>query len=51
VVAGIVGATTMALWFLLVDSSQGTPFRTPNFVVGSLLDIENLRMGWLHYGL
>ena len=46
VVAGIVGATTIALWFLLVDSSQGAPFRTPNFIAGSLLGIENLRMGW-----
>ena len=46
VVAGIVGATTMALWFLLVDSSQGAPFRTPNFLAGSLLGIEYLQMGW-----
>ena len=59
VVAGIVGATTMALWFLLVDSSQGAPFRTPNFLAGSLLGIEDLRMGWgpimlytlIHYGM
>jgi hypothetical protein len=59
VVAGIVGATTMALWFLLVDSSQGVPFRTPNFIAGSLLGIENLQMGWgptvlytlIHYGM
>ena len=59
VVAGIVGATTMALWFLLVDSSQGTPFRTPNFLAGSLLGIDDLRMGWgptvlytiIHYGI
>jgi hypothetical protein len=46
VVAGIVGATIIAFWFLLVDSSQGAPFRTPNFLAGSLLGIEDLRMGW-----
>ena len=59
VVAGIVGATTMALWFLLVDSSQGAPFRTPNFLAGSLLGIDDLHMGWgpttlytlIHYGV
>ena len=59
VVAGIVGATTIALWFLLVDSSQGAPFRTPNFIAGSLLGIDELQMGWgptalytlIHYGM
>ena len=44
--AGMVGATVLALWFLLVDSSQGAPFRTPNFVAGSLLGIEDMQMGW-----
>ena len=45
VAAGIVGATVMAFWFLVVDSSEGTPFRTPNFVAGSLLANESLHMG------
>lgn len=45
VAAGIVGATVMAFWFLVVDSSQGTPFRTPNFVAGSLLGNDSLQMG------
>ena len=58
VVAGLVGATVMALWFLIVDSSEGQPFRTPNFVAGSLLGIESMEMGFgpvllytfIHYG-
>ena len=45
VVAGIVAATAMALWFLIVDSSEGSPFRTPNFVAGSLLGIDGMEMG------
>ncbi|MSR37031.1 MAG: hypothetical protein EXR95_10415, partial [Gemmatimonadetes bacterium] len=45
VAAGIVGATVLALWFLVVDSSQGTPFRTPNFVAGSLLGNDSMDMG------
>ena len=45
VAAGIVAATMMALWFLVVDSSEGVPFRTPNFVAGSLLGMDDLRMG------
>ena len=59
VAAGVVGATVMALWFLVVDASQGTPFRTPNFVAGSLLGNEDLSMSigplvlytLLHYGM
>ena len=59
VAAGLVGATTMALWFLIVDSPEGEPFRTPNFVAGSLLGIESMEMGFgtillytfIHYGV
>lgn len=29
VVAGLIGAATVALWFLLFDTLQGKPFRTP----------------------
>lgn len=57
--AGAVGATVMALWFLVVDSSEGAPFRTPNFLAGSLLGMEGLEMGFgpiilytlVHYAL
>lgn len=45
IAAGVVAATVMALWFLVVDSSEGVPFRTPNFVAGSLLGIDDLQMG------
>jgi hypothetical protein len=49
----------MAFWFLIVDSSEGQPFRTPNFVAGSLLGVEGMQMGFgpivlytfLHYGV
>ena len=59
IAAGVVGATVMALWFLVVDSSEGAPFRTPNFLAGSLLGIDGLQMGvgpiilytLIHYGI
>ncbi|TVR55822.1 MAG: hypothetical protein EA421_05460 [Gemmatimonadales bacterium] len=41
-VAGIVGATVMALWFLIIDASQGAPFRTPGLLAHSLLGVEGL---------
>jgi hypothetical protein len=46
IVAGIVAATGMALWFLVVDSSQGQPFRTPNFLAGTLLGVDGFQMGF-----
>jgi hypothetical protein len=36
VVAGILGATMMAVWFLLVDGAEGVPLRTPS-ILGSLV--------------
>jgi len=36
VVAGILGATMMAVWFLLVDWAEGVPLRTPS-ILGSLV--------------
>lgn len=41
-VAGIVGATVIALWFLIIDASHGTPFRTPALLAHSLLGVEGL---------
>jgi hypothetical protein len=38
--AGIVGATALAFWFLIVDGSRGDPFRTPAFIAGALLGLE-----------
>ncbi len=37
VVAGFLGATALAFWFLIIDGSQGEPFRTPGFLAGALL--------------
>ena len=45
VVAGLAAATVMAFWFLIVDSSEGQPFRTLNFVTGSLLGAQGMEMG------
>lgn len=36
VVAGLLGATMMAVWFLLVDWMEGVPLRTPS-ILGSLV--------------
>ena len=46
IVAGLVAATVMALWFLIVDSSEREPFRTPNFLAGTLLGVDGLQMGF-----
>ncbi len=37
VVAGCLGATALAFWFLIIDGSEGEPFRTPAFLAGALL--------------
>jgi len=42
ILAGLVGATAMALWFLIVDASQGVPFRTPSLLANSLLGVSDL---------
>lgn len=34
--AGVLGATMMAVWFLLVDWAEGVPLRTPS-ILGSLV--------------
>ncbi|MGD2071401.1 MAG: hypothetical protein PVI57_22220 [Gemmatimonadota bacterium] len=43
IVAGIVGATAMALWFLVIDGVQGVPFRTPAFIAHSLLGLDEVQ--------
>ncbi len=49
-VAGAVGATAMALWFLLVDAARGEPFRTPALLAHSLLGVEDLARGAIPIG-
>lgn len=58
ILAGLVGATAMALWFLIIDGSQGAPFRTPAFLASALLGLEEVRIAFgpvvlytlVHYG-
>ena len=38
-VAGIIGASSVALWFLMVDSIAGRPFFTPAILGASLFDL------------
>ena len=45
IVAGVIGATALAFWFLVVDGSQGNPFRTPGFLGGALLGTDALEPG------
>jgi hypothetical protein len=39
--AGVIGAATLAVWFLVVDSLRAEPFATPMFVAHALLNIDN----------
>ncbi len=36
-IAGVLAAAAMAFWFLAIDASQGSPFRTPAFLEAALL--------------
>jgi hypothetical protein len=38
-IAGIIGASAVALWFLMVDSIAGRPFFTPAILGASLFDL------------
>ena len=57
--AGFVGATILALWFLLVDGLAGRPFHTPAFLFRVLFGAEQLQIAGaqvvlysiLHYGV
>ena len=40
--AGICGATALAIWFLAVDTYQGRPFATPSMIAGSLFGIDGV---------
>jgi hypothetical protein len=37
IVAGILGAAAVAIWFLIIDAVQGQPLRTPRLIGGALL--------------
>jgi len=42
ITAGILGAATIAIWFFLLDVSNGRPFYTPNLLGNVLLRRESL---------
>jgi len=44
-VAGIIGAASVALWFLMVDSIAGRPFFTPAVLGASLFDLLGAGFG------
>jgi len=45
VLAGVIGATVLAAWFLVVDLAQGEAFRTPAMIAGALLGVERVDTG------
>src|SRR5947209_9093121 len=44
-IAGLVGAATVALWFLVIDSIQGRPLYTPT-VLGTALFGRGAGLAW-----
>jgi hypothetical protein len=50
IVAGVLGATMMAAWFLLVDWAEGVPLLTPS-ILGSLLTQGGVGSATDHPGL
>ena len=45
IVAGLVGAATVAVWFLLFDAVQGTPLKTPAVlgqVIGAIIRFQTI---------
>jgi hypothetical protein len=45
VIAGIIGAASVALWFLIIDSIAGRPFFTPAVLGASLFDLLGTGFG------
>lgn len=43
--AGLAAAIAVAIWFLLIDASQGVPFRTPALLSGGLLGVDPAEVG------
>ena len=39
IIAGLIGASAIALWFLIIDTIAGQPFRTPAALGNGLLDV------------
>lgn len=45
VIAGLLGAASLALWFLAVDAIRAEPFATPTFVARALLGLAEAEPG------
>lgn len=45
IIAGFVGATALALWFLVVDGLSGRPFHTPAFLAAVITGRETVDFG------
>ena len=45
VLAGLIGATTIAAWFLVIDAVAGRPFFTPTVLGASLFDVTGGAFG------
>jgi uncharacterized membrane protein YphA (DoxX/SURF4 family) len=39
IIAGLIGATAIAVWFLIIDTIAGQPFRTPASLGNGLVDV------------
>jgi uncharacterized membrane protein YphA (DoxX/SURF4 family) len=39
IIAGLIGASAIAIWFLIIDSIAGQPFRTPAALGNGLVDV------------
>lgn len=42
IVAGVLGATTLAVWFLIIDLVQARPFYTPAFVASAMAGLGRI---------
>ncbi|MEN8375191.1 MAG: hypothetical protein ABFS34_07055 [Gemmatimonadota bacterium] len=51
IVAGFVGASTLALWFLVIDGLQGRPFFTPAFLAAAVTGSEQVSLTPSQIGL
>jgi hypothetical protein len=49
VVAGIIGAVAVAVWFFAIDALQGEPLRTPRLLGTALLRASDPTMGMTAY--
>ena len=41
-IAGLIGAVTLAVWFLVLDMTRGAPLQTPAFLAGTLLGSDGV---------